>query len=51
METLNIQEVAAVSGARINAFEAAELTIALMALGGPVAVGVGVAALMYYAWS
>lgn len=50
METMNVQEINEVSGARLSAYEAAEITLGLMAIGGPVAVGVGALALMYYAW-
>lgn len=52
MRELTITELGAVSGGGLSNFEAAMLTIGLMALGAasPVVIGVGVAALIYYAW-
>jgi lactobin A/cerein 7B family class IIb bacteriocin len=51
MRELTSSELEAVSGGLSN-YEAAVLTIGLMALGAssPIVIGVGVAALIYYAW-
>ena len=52
MRELTSSELDAVSGGGLSNYEAAVLTIGLMALGAtsPIVIGVGVAALIYYAW-
>lgn len=52
METLNIQEINEVGGAKINVETAMATTLALMALGpgSAVVIGVGAVALITYAW-
>lgn len=52
METLNIQEINEVGGARISAETAMAGTLALMALGpgSAIVIGVGAIALIAYAW-
>jgi len=52
MRELTMNELDAVSGGEFSNYEAAVLTLGLMALGisSPVVIGVGVAALIYYAF-
>lgn len=52
MRELTFNELESVSGGELTQYQAAMLTIGLMALGAasPIVIGVGVAALIYYAW-
>lgn len=52
MRELTSPELEAVSGGGFSNYEAAMLTLGLMALGisSPIVIGVGAAALLYYAW-
>lgn len=52
MRELTLNELEAVSGGGLSHYEAAMLTLGLMAIGAssPIVIGVGVGALIYYAW-
>jgi len=52
MRELTSPELEAVSGGGLSNYEAAVITLGLMALGAssPVVIAVGAAALIYYAW-
>jgi len=52
MRDLTISELQAVSGGELSQFEAAAITIGLMALAAssPVVIAAGTLALLYYAW-
>lgn len=51
MRELTNRELQAVSGGEFTEPQAAALTVALMAMSAtPLVIGVGVAALLYYAW-